>query len=96
VQQLAGLLIALVHWISHWPAAQLLTGHPQPWVVLMMAFGLIPWVISSHAGLRGFGVVTLLSAVFSMPLCSWGMGVLVASRFDALSAWLVIAVGLLW
>ena len=33
VQQLAGLLIALVHWISHWPAAQLLTGHPKPWVV---------------------------------------------------------------
>ena len=42
VQQLAGMLISLVHWISHWPAAQLLTGHPQPWVVLMMAFGLIP------------------------------------------------------
>ena len=33
VQQLAGLLIALVHWISHWPAAQLLTGHQQPLVV---------------------------------------------------------------
>ena len=33
VQQLAGLLIALVQWISHWPAAKWLTGHPQPWVV---------------------------------------------------------------
>ena len=32
-EQLAGLLIALVHWISHWPAAQLLTGHQQPLVV---------------------------------------------------------------
>ena len=47
VQQLVGLLIALLHWISHWPAVQLLTGHPQPWV-LLMAFGLIPWIINSH------------------------------------------------
>jgi competence protein ComEC len=81
VQQLAGLLIALVHWISHWPGAQLLTGHPQPWVVLMMAFGLIPWVISSHRGLRGFGVVTLLSAVFLHAVVQLGDGVVVASRF---------------
>ena len=28
VSQLAGLLIALVQWISHWPAARLLTGYP--------------------------------------------------------------------
>ena len=27
VSQLAGLLIALVQWISHWPAARLLTGY---------------------------------------------------------------------
>ena len=81
VQQLAGLLIALVHWISHWPAAQLLTGHPQPWVVLLMAFGLIPWVISSHRGLRGFGVVTLLSAVVLHAVVQLGDGVVVASRF---------------
>ena len=81
VQQLAGLLIALVHWISHWPAAQLLTGHPQPWAVLLMAFGLIPWVISSHCGLRGFGVVTLLSAVVLHAVVQLGDVVVVASRF---------------
>ena len=81
VQQLAGMLISLVHWISHWPAAQLLTGHPQPWVVLLMAFGLIPWVISSQRGLRGFGVVTLLSAVFLHAVVQLGDGVVVASRF---------------
>ena len=28
VSQLAGALIGLVRWISQWPAAQLLTGHP--------------------------------------------------------------------
>ena len=81
VQQLAGLLIALVQWISHWPAAQVLTGHPQPWVVLLMAFGLIPWVISSHRGLRGFGVVTLFSAVLLHAVVQLGDGVVVASRF---------------
>ena len=81
VQQLAGLLIALVQWICHWPAAQVLTGHPQPWVVLLMAFGLIPWVISSHRGLRGFGVVTLFSAVLLHAVVQLGDGVVVASRF---------------
>ena len=30
VSQLAGALIGLLRWISQWPAAQLLTGHPQP------------------------------------------------------------------
>lgn len=42
VQQLAGLLIALVHWISGWPWAQLLTGRPQPLVVLLFALALLP------------------------------------------------------
>jgi len=43
VQQLAGLLIAVVHWISGWPWAQLLTGRPQPLVVLALVLALIPW-----------------------------------------------------
>ena len=42
VQQLAGLLIGLVH-----------LGHSQPWLVLLMAVGLNPWIINSHRGLRG-------------------------------------------
>ena len=44
-QQLAGVLIALVHCISSWPLAQLLTGRPQPLVVLLLTFGLIPWLL---------------------------------------------------
>ena len=41
VAQLAALLITLVSWISHWPAARLLTGHPQPWVVALLVLGVL-------------------------------------------------------
>ena len=75
VQQLAGLLIALVHWISHWPAAQLLTGHPQPWVVFLMVVGLIPWLITPLRRLRGVGVVALVSAVVLHGVVQLGDGV---------------------
>ena len=44
LQLLAQLLIALVHWISSWPGAQLLTGHPPLAVVLMVSLGLLPWL----------------------------------------------------
>ena len=81
VNQLAGMLIALVHWISQWPAAELLTGHPQPWVVLLMAFGLIPWLIASYRGLRGLAVVVLITAVVLHAVVQLGDGVVVASRF---------------
>ncbi len=47
VQQLASLLIALVHWMSVWPHAQLLTGHPQPWVVVLVVLALLPWALPS-------------------------------------------------
>ncbi len=47
VQQLALLLIALVGWMSGWPHAQLLTGHPQPWVVLLVVLALTPWALPS-------------------------------------------------
>ena len=80
VQHLAGLLIALVHWIRHWPAAQLLTGHPQPWVVLLMAVGFIPWVIASYRGLRGLAVVTLVSAVVLHGVVQLGDGVVAAKQ----------------
>ena len=33
VHQLAGLVITMASWISHWPGARLLTGRPQVWVV---------------------------------------------------------------
>ena len=81
MQQLAGLLIALVHWISHWPAAQLLTGHPQPWVVFLMVVGLIPWLITPLRRLRGVAVVALVSAVVLHGVVQLGDGVVAATRF---------------
>ena len=47
VQQLAALLIALVRWMSGWPHAQLLTGHAQPWMVVLVVLALLPWALPS-------------------------------------------------
>ena len=63
VSQLAGALIGLVRWISQWPAAQLLTGHPQPWVVALLAVGLIPWLLPDLAKRRRLALLPLLLAV---------------------------------
>ncbi|WP_413430426.1 ComEC/Rec2 family competence protein [Synechococcus sp. Cu2B8-bc1011] len=65
VQQLASLLIALVHWISSWPHAQLLTGHPQPWVVLVVVLALLPWALPSlhHWRCRAFPLLLLATLV---------------------------------
>ncbi len=47
VKQLATLLIAVVTGISELPHAQLLTGHPSPWLVLFVVIALLPWLLSS-------------------------------------------------
>ena len=62
VQQLALLLIALVGWMSGWPHAQLLTGHPQPWVVLLVVLALLPWALPSLQRWRLGGFPLLLLA----------------------------------
>ena len=43
VKALAGLLIAVVTAISQWPLAEVLTGRPQPWLVLVLILALLPW-----------------------------------------------------
>ena len=63
VAQLAALLIAIVRWISHWPAARLLTGHPQPWVVALLVIGLLPWLLPDGGRWRRMELVPLLMAV---------------------------------
>jgi len=63
VAKLAGLLIALVLWISTWPYAQLLTGRPQPWVVLLLLLGLLPWCLPALARLRWRALPLVLLAV---------------------------------
>ena len=41
VHQLAGLVITMASWISHWPGAQLLTGRPQARVVALLELGVL-------------------------------------------------------
>jgi len=53
----------MVRWISHWPAARLLTGHPQPWVVALQVIGLLPWLLPDGARWRRMGLVPVLMAV---------------------------------
>lgn len=50
VQNLAALLIAVVGWMSSWPGAQLLTGRPQPWLLMLMVLGLLPWLLPIRHG----------------------------------------------
>ena len=45
VQQLAGVLIALVLWIRHWPWAQLLVGRMSPWLLMLLLPACLPWVL---------------------------------------------------
>ena len=63
VAKLAGLLTALVFWISGWPYAQVLTGRPQPWVVLLLLLGLLPWYLPALGSLRRRALPMLLLAV---------------------------------
>ena len=59
VQQLSGLLITLVHWISQWPWAQLLTGPVHPLLVLALALGLLPWLLSASSRWLGLSMLLL-------------------------------------
>ena len=68
VAQLAGVLIALITWISHWPAARLLTGHPQPWVVALLLLGLLPWLLPVIGRWRRLALVPGLLAVLVLSL----------------------------
>jgi len=64
LQQLAQLLVSFVHWISHWPGAQVLTGHPPLAVVVMVSLGLLPWLWpSGRRRWRGWALPLLLLGV---------------------------------
>ena len=63
VQQLSGLLISLVHWISQWPGAQLFTGPVHPLLVLLLLLGLLPWLLPVQQRWRGLSLLWLLLAV---------------------------------
>lgn len=81
LRQLALVLIALVHWISQWPGAQLFTGHPQPLVVLLMWVGLLPWIIPGRHTWRLRGCPLLLIAVGLQLVQQLGDGVVAVHRY---------------
>ena len=80
VAQLAALLIALVSWISHWPAARLLTGHPQPWVVALLVLGLLPWLLTGWGRWRPMGLLLTLLAVVVQGCVQLADGVVAVQR----------------
>ena len=81
LQQLAQVLIALVHWISSWPGAQLLTGHPQPSVVLLISLGLLPWLLSLRWSWTLLGCPLLVLAVVFQLMQQLGDEVIALHRY---------------
>ena len=63
VKALAALLIAVVTGISAWPWAELLTGRPQPWLVLVLIVALLPWWLPLQHRWRWHFSPLLLAAV---------------------------------
>ena len=80
VAQLASVLIALITWISHWPAARLLTGHPQPWVVALLLLGLLPWLLPVIGRWRRLALVPGLLAVLVQASVQLADGVVTVQR----------------
>ncbi len=89
IQQLAGLLIALVRWICTWPMVQLFTGHPlvqlftghpQPWLVLLLVLGLLPWLVTGLRHWRPWGVVALLVCSLSQAVVQMSDGLVVVHQ----------------
>lgn len=81
VKHLAALLIAMVTWISQWPFAQLLTGRPQPWVVLLLVLGLLPWLLQHWCGLRLRTLPLLLLAVLIQAMVQLADGLVVVEQW---------------
>ena len=81
IKQLAELLIALVSWISTWPMAQLFTGHPQPWLVLLMVLGLLPCLISELRQWRQCGVLGLLVCSLLQVVGQMGDGLVLVHQY---------------
>ena len=71
VQQLAGLVMAIATWISHWPGAQVLTGRPQAWVVALLVVGILPWLLQSPAKSRCWALLPMATALMAVVQLSW-------------------------
>ena len=82
VHQLAGLVITMASWISHWPGAQLLTGRPQVWVVALLVLGLLPWLLGAGPCRRCWSLIPLATALLVHGLVQLGDGLVTVERFD--------------
>ena len=82
VHQLAGLVITMASWISHWPGAQLLTGRPQMWVVALLVLGLLPWLLGAGPCRRCWSLIPLATALLVHGLVQLGDGLVTVVRFD--------------
>ena len=81
VHQLAGLVITMASWISHWPGAQLLTGRPQLWVVALLVLGLLPWLLGARARRRCWSLLPLTIALLVHGRGQLGDGLVAVERF---------------
>jgi len=81
VHQLAGLVITLAGWISHWPGAQLLTGRPQAWVVGLLVLGLLPWLLGAEPCRRRWSLIPMGTALLVHGLVQLSDGLVVVEQF---------------
>ncbi|QNI62115.1 competence protein ComEC [Synechococcus sp. TAK9802] len=82
VHQLAGLVITMASWISHWPGAQLLTGRPQMWVVALLVLGLLLWLLGAGPCRRCWSLISLATALLVQGLVQLSDGLVTVERFD--------------
>ena len=81
VQQMAGLVMAISIWISHWPGAQLLTGRPQGWVMGLLVLGALPWLLGASVRLRRWALLPMAAALLAHGLVQLADGLVVVERF---------------
>ena len=88
VHQLAGLVMAIATWISHWPGAQLLTGRPEVWVLVLLVCGLLPWLLGARASSRRWALLPMATALLAHGLVQLGDGLVAVERFGR--HWLLV------
>ena len=81
IHHLAGLVITMASWISHWPRAQLLTGRPDVWVVAQLVLGLLPWLLGAGTCRRCWSLIPLATALLLHGLVQLGDGLVAVERF---------------
>ena len=81
VHQLAGLVMIMASWISHWPGAQLLTGRPEAWVVALLVLGMLPWLLGAERCCRRWALLPMATALLVHGLVQLGDGLVAVERF---------------